>query len=231
MIERMFNTDNNFWQAVGKAGDLIALTFLTLLCSIPLITAGPAFCAMNYVCFKMLEHDNEGTIKNFFHSFRQNLFQGAAISLIMGAIGFLLWYDGWFLVKYFAGQKGGVLLCAGWAIYIYLIFFYLVLALYVFPFQARFYNPLAVTFKNAVLAGFKHLPKTLMMLVGDGSMVLLIILSFKHFPQIAFLPLLTALPLCVWYHSWVLRDLLGLIPGKLDLPVSDDEAERRKSHE
>lgn len=231
MIERMFNTDNNFWQAVGKAGDLIALTFLTLLCSIPLITAGPAFCAMNYVCFKMLEHDNEGTIKNFFHSFRQNLFQGAAISLIMGAIGFLLWYDGWFLVKYFAGQNRGVLLCAGWAIYIYLIFFYLVLALYVFPFQARFYNPLAVTFKNAVLAGFKHLPKTLMMLVGDGSMVLLIILSFKHFPQIAFLPLLTALPLCVWYHSWVLRDLLGLIPGKLDLPVSDDEAERRESHE
>ena len=70
-----------------------------------------------------------------------------------------------------------------------------------------------------------------MMLVGDGSMVLLIILSFKHFPQIAFLPLLTALPLCVWYHSWVLRDLLGLIPGKLDLPVSDDEAERRESHE
>lgn len=40
MVERMFNTDNHFWQTVGKAGDLIALTFLTLLCSLPLITAG-----------------------------------------------------------------------------------------------------------------------------------------------------------------------------------------------
>lgn len=227
MVDRMFNTDNNFWQAVGKAGDLIALTFLTVLCSLPLITAGAAVSAMHYVCFKMLEHDNEGIIKNFFHSFRQNLFQGAVISVIMGAAGFLLWYDGWFLTNYFAAQSGGALLYVGWAVYIYLIFFYLVLLLYVFPLQARFYNPLAVTFKNAVIAGFKNLPKTLMMLAGDGCMVILIILCFKHVPQIAFLPLLTALPLCVWYHSWVLRDLLGLVPGKLDLPVSDDEAERK----
>ncbi|CDD39639.1 putative uncharacterized protein [Clostridium sp. CAG:299] len=42
MVERMFNTDNHFWQTVGKAGDLIALTFLTLLCSLPLITAASA---------------------------------------------------------------------------------------------------------------------------------------------------------------------------------------------
>ena len=222
MVERMFNTDNSFWQAVGKAGDLIALTFLTVLCSLPLITAGASFCAMNYVCVKMLEHDNGGTIKNFFHSFRQNLFQGAAISLIMGAGAFLLWYDGWFLTKYFSAENGGALLYAGWAIYIYLIFFYLRLVLYVFPLQARFYNSLAVTFKNAVIAGFKHLPKTLMMLAGDGCMVILIILCFKNFPQIAFLPLLTAHPLCIRYHAWVLRDLLGLTPGKLDLPVSDD---------
>ena len=171
---------------------------------------------------------SEGTIRNFFHSFRQNLFQGAALSLIMGAAGFLLWYDGWFLTRYFAGQEGGAMLYAGWAVYIYLIFFYLILVRYVFPLQARFYNPLAVTFKNAVIAGFKNLPKTLMMLAGDGAMAVLTVLCFKTFPQIAFLPLLTALPLCVWYHSWVLRDLLGLVPGKLDLPVSDDEEERKE---
>ena len=100
--------------------------------------------------------------------------------------------------------------------------------MYVFSIQARFYNPLAVTFKNAVIAGFKNLPKTLMMLAGDGAMAVLTVLCFKTFPQIAFLPLLTALPLCVWYHSWVLRDLLGLVPGKLDLPVSDDKEERKE---
>ena len=65
--------------------------------------------------------------ETFFHSFRQNLFQGAALSLIMGAAGFLLWYDGWFLTRYFDGQEGGAMLYAGWAVYIYLIFFYLIL--------------------------------------------------------------------------------------------------------
>lgn len=222
MIERIFDTDNGFWQTVGRVGDLILLTLLTFVCCIPVITAGASLCAMHYVCFKMMENDNSSTIKYFFHSFRQNLAQGAVMTLIMGAVGFLLWYDGWFLRQISGTPLGsGILFFAGWALYIYLLFVYVVLFLYLFPLQARFYNPLAVTFKNAVIAGFKNLPKTVMMLIGDGCVFLIIVLCFVYFPQIAFLPPLIALPLCAWYNAWVLRGLLGLVPGKLDLPVPD----------
>lgn len=231
MIERIFDTDNGFWQMVGRVGDLILLTLLTFVCCIPVITAGASLCAMHYVCFKMMENNNSSTIKNFFHSFRQNLAQGAVITLIMGAAGLLIWYDGWFLRQVSGTSLGtGVMYFAGWAFYIYVLFVYLVLLLYLFPLQARFYNPLAVTLKNAVIAGFKNLPKTVMMIIGDGCVFLLTVLCFACLPQIAFLPPLVALPLCAWYNAWVLRRLLGLVPGKLDLPVpdSDDSGDTEK---
>lgn len=224
MVERIFDTDNGFWKAVGRLGDLILLTFLTLVCSIPVFTAGAALCAMNYVCFKMIEHDGQGVLKLYFRSFRQNLLQGAAITAVMGIFGFLLWYDGWFLRQLSAGGAGGAALYAGWAVYIYVLFVWITLMLYVFPLQARYYNRLPVTFKSAAVAGFKNLPKTVMMLLGDGFVFLLVILCFGYFMQIAIIPAMVALPLCAWYNAWVLRDMLGLVPGRCDLPVADDDS-------
>ena len=48
---------------------MILLTLLAVFCSLPLITLGASLSALYYVAFKMLEHDNESTIRNFFHSF------------------------------------------------------------------------------------------------------------------------------------------------------------------
>lgn len=227
MTEHLFNTDNSFWQMVGRVGDMIILTLLTLICCLPLVTAGASISAMNYVCFKLMEHDNENTVKNFFHSFRQNFPQGCVISLIMGAAGLFIWYDIWFMRWFPAVYGGSVLLYAGWAICLYLLFFYLSVSVYLFAFQARFYNSLSVTFKSSVVAAFKNLPKTVKMMAGDVCVFFLIILCFQYVPQIVIIPLLTALPLCTWYHAWVMRDILKLIPGKSDHMV-EDEVEKRQ---
>ena len=50
---------------------MILLTLLAVFCSLPLITLGASLSALYYTAFKMLEHDNENTIRNFFHSFRR----------------------------------------------------------------------------------------------------------------------------------------------------------------
>ena len=86
MTEQIFDMDNGFWRTVGKAGDMVLLTFLTFITSIPVITAGTSFCALYYVAFKILEDDNRSTIKNFFHSFRENLLQGMVLTVCMGAV-------------------------------------------------------------------------------------------------------------------------------------------------
>ncbi len=223
----LFNTDNSFWQAVGKAGDLILLTLLAVFASLPLVTLGASLSALYYTAFKILEDDNQSTVRNFFHSFRQNLVQGMAISIIVLVLGGLLFFDVRFMLILTAGSAASglsmPLLCAGWVICVFLGILFLFLVLYLFPLQARFFNPLSVTLKNALAAGIRYLPKTLQMAVGDGAFLIFIWLCFENLVQIVIIPLLLAPSLLALYNAWVLRDLLGLTPGKRDLPVEDPD--------
>ena len=223
----LFNTDNSFWQAVGKAGDLILLTLLAVFASLPLVTLGASLSALYYTAFKILEDDNQSTVRNFFHSFRQNLVQGMVISIIVLVLGGLLFFDVRFMLILTAGSAASglsmPLLCAGWVICVFLGILFLFLVLYLFPLQARFFNPLSVTLKNALVAGIRYLPKTLQMAVGDGAFLIFIWLCFENLVQIVIIPLLLAPSLLALYNAWVLRDLLGLMPGKRDLPVEDPD--------
>ncbi len=223
----LFNTDNSFWQAVGKAGDLILLTLLAVFASLPLVTLGASLSALYYTAFKILEDDNQSTVRNFFHSFRQNLVQGMVISIIVLVFGGLLFFDVRFMLILTAGSAASglsmPLLCAGWVICVFLGILFLFLVLYLFPLQARFFNPLSVTLKNALVAGIRYLPKTLQMAVGDGAFLIFIWLCFENLVQIVIIPLLLAPSLLALYNAWVLRDLLGLMPGKRDLPVEDPD--------
>lgn len=223
----VFNTDNSFWQAVGKAGDLILLTLLAVFASLPLVTLGASLSALYYTAFKILEDDNQSTVRNFFHSFRQNLVQGMAISIIVLVLGGLLFFDVRFMLILTAGSAASglsmPLLCAGWVICVFLGILFLFLVLYLFPLQARFFNPLSVTLKNALAAGIRYLPKTLQMAVGDGAFLIFIWLCFENLVQIVIIPLLLAPSLLALYNAWVLRELLGLTPGKRDLPVEDPD--------
>lgn len=141
---------------------MILLTLLAVFCSLPLITLGASLSALYYTAFKMLEHDNENTIRNFFHSFRQNLIQGIGISLLLLGFGGMLFFDVQFMMKltFSAGQAGNdglpfPVLCGGWVICVLLAMLLLFFLLYLFPFQARFFNPLPVTVKNALAAGVR----------------------------------------------------------------------------
>lgn len=62
------------------AGDLIVLNFLWLFCSIPLITIGPATCALYDVTLKLAEDPESSVLKRFFKAFKENFAQ----SLIVG---------------------------------------------------------------------------------------------------------------------------------------------------
>lgn len=222
-MDSFFNMDNTFWQAVGRVGDWILLSFLTVICSIPVITAGASLCALYYVSFKHLEDGNGSTLQNFFHSFRQNLVQGIALSVIVGGLFFLLSFDVRFMWRMgdFGGNRG--LLYGGWILCILLGFLFLTLFLYVFPLQARFYNPLSVTLKNALAGGIGCFPKTVQMVLGDVCAAVLVVLCFQNIPQLAVIPLLAVLPVCASYHSWVLRDVLLLEPGKGSRSVPEEE--------
>ena len=63
------------------AGDLIALNFLWLVCSIPLITIGPATCALYDVTLKLAEDPESSVLKRFFKAFKENFTQALFVGV------------------------------------------------------------------------------------------------------------------------------------------------------
>lgn len=63
------------------SGDLIILNFLWLICSIPIITIGPATCALYKVCLKVVEDKNYKVISNYFRAFKDNFKQSLVVGL------------------------------------------------------------------------------------------------------------------------------------------------------
>ena len=71
--------DSPFMRFLSVLADLMILNFLTILCCIPVVTAGASFTAMHYVLIKMVRNEEGYIAKSFFHAFKQNLGQGIFI--------------------------------------------------------------------------------------------------------------------------------------------------------
>ena len=56
-MKGLFNLDSPVMAFLSRVGDLIWLNVLTMLCCIPVITAGAALTALHYVCIKMARNE------------------------------------------------------------------------------------------------------------------------------------------------------------------------------
>ena len=160
MLQGIFNYDNPVWRFIGKLGDLIILNILWIVCSIPVFTAGASTTAVYYVTLKLVRDEDDSTIRSFFRSFKSNFKQATAIWLILLAAGIVLGFDFWFFVS---GQMSlnGAVKTAMTAVSGGLLLIYLFIITYVFPLQARFYNPVKRTLFNAFFMSVRHLFQTI----------------------------------------------------------------------
>ena len=107
------------------------LSLMWALCSIPLVTLGPATAALYDAAVKILRRGEAGNIyQRFFHSFRLNFKVGALTSLAVLAAAVLLYGLGNFLYRLALTGKAGVVLY-----YAYLLLLLLPIGMisYLFP--------------------------------------------------------------------------------------------------
>ena len=144
--------------------EMFILNLLTIVCSIPLFTAGASFTALYYVTMKMVRDEETYVTKDFFRSFRQNFKQGVVIWLILFVSGSILFFDYRLMSSNrdrFAGAGAFMILTMACGV------FYMIETAYVFPVLAKFYNSVGQTMKNAVFMGIRHFPKTLAIIFID----------------------------------------------------------------
>lgn len=155
MLRGIFSLDNPVMRFLSKVADVMILNLLFILCSIPIVTIGASLSALYYCLFKIKEEEEGYLTRKFFHSFRQNLKQATVMWLIMFAIFTLLFLE-FLLYRNVEGMTGSVVRCI---VLVGIVFWYLV-ATYAFALQAKFYNSIRNTFRNAILLMFANGPRS-----------------------------------------------------------------------
>lgn len=158
-MDRFFDANNPIMRFLSWLVDLVIINLLTLVCSIPVVTAGASLTAMNYVLLHKAREDESYITKMFFHSFRDNLKQGSISGLIYLVIGLIAGVD--LYVLHIFDMKATTVLMIILSVAVCFIF---VTAIYVFGLLARYENTLTGTFRNAVQLTIAHLPATLAMI-------------------------------------------------------------------
>jgi len=214
MLSGFFNYDNPVWRFIGKFWDVIMLSVLWMVCSIPVVTIGASTTAMYYVTLKLVRDEDGYTFRSFFKSFKENFKQSTIIWLIFLVAGIVLGVDVFFFLRVFNGSQNVRTIML--AIFMAMSFLYFAMFTFVFPLQARFYNPVKRTIFNAFFMSIRHLFQTIGMLVIDVGVVFL---AFTYLPQI----ILFGVALIAFLNSYILASIF-----KKYMP---EDAERRDSGE
>lgn len=143
-----------------KLFDIVWLNILTMICALPIVTAGASFTAMHYVLLHMVRNEEGYIAKSFFRAFKQNFRQATLVWLTV--LPFLLLYAGIFV--FFGRDENGSLTAAGIAV---LVAFILLLPflLFLFPLLARFETNIRQLYKNTVLIMFAHSKTSIFMIL------------------------------------------------------------------
>lgn len=108
---RIFDPQNPFFRRLGSLVDLMGLSLLWLVCSLPAVTAGAASSAMYIAVLRCVLPGESGAFRTYFAALRDNLKSGVAAMLaVLAAAAPAAYLMLHFYAWYKDGYMGGLLL-------------------------------------------------------------------------------------------------------------------------
>ena len=209
LLRGFLDNDSAFGRLMTRCWIIIACNVLFVLLTLPVVTIGPAWAAMDYVLLRTLRGDGDlNPLREFWKGFRMNFKQAFVCGLaILFLGGFLA------LEIYWCGQFGGVFQIFRLGL-VMILSAVVILALYLFPVMAAFQGDIPTLLKHSLYFAF-HRP-----------LHLLTIAFFHIFPLFLTYSDLTNLPLYafLWCFfgfgavemlsaSLLLRDFVKYLPA------------------
>lgn len=197
-MNRFFDLDSPVMRFLNRVADIVWLNILTIICCIPVITAGASLTALHYVALRMTRNEEGYITKDFFKSFKENFLQATVIWMVMLVLTAGLAAD-FYIMAFSSVEIGPVAQILVFAAAFLLLFG----GIYIFPFQARFENTIRNTVKNAYITSVMNFPKTMLILIMYGVFLAAYSLFFLYLvPLLIFcgisLPVFLA---CTFYTS------------------------------
>ena len=157
MARSFFNPEGLVWKPLGYVGETVLLSLLWGVCSIPLVTAGPASAALYDCTVHSLRRGEGEPFSRFWRTFRAELKTGLLSTLLWGAVLAALFFLRALLMRRlgYAGAGGAV----GMATLIVLLV-PTGIACWVFPLLSRFTFSFGALNATAVRLALGHILRT-----------------------------------------------------------------------
>ncbi len=157
---KFFNYDSPIMQFLSRVTDIIILNILFIVCSLPVITVGASATALYSVTLKMVKNEESYIFSSFFSAFKNNFKHSTVSWLILLGTGIIIWVD-YHVLSVSDGSLARIISAALIPVCVFLV----LIALYIFPFIARFENTIRNSWKNAFLISIAQLPYTVLLLL------------------------------------------------------------------
>lgn len=160
----LFSMDNPFFRFVGKLTDIVWINILTLICCLPVFTAGAAFSAMYHVLIHMALKEESVITVPFFREFKANFKKATVVWLPSLVILIIMGLNCYYIYMGALDPYPKLLLFSGISIGIITIVV-IVFLNYYFAIIARYENELRNSIKNAFLMMIAYLPRSISIII------------------------------------------------------------------
>ena len=158
-MDKFFDSNNPLMRFLSLLVDLVILNIMTVVCVIPVVTAGGSLTAMNYVLLHLRRKDETYVTSMFRKSLKENFRQGIPEGVLFLLMVLITGVDLW------AMHAAESRLITFIMILITIIAgFLFVVFVYVFALQSRYENTVKDTILNAFKLAVGHLPRTALMM-------------------------------------------------------------------
>lgn len=220
MWNKVFNAKNPFWMSMGTVFDLFVMNLVWLISCIPIVTIGPATCALFYALIERVQEHGSYITYDYRRSFKRNFKQAMKLG-----VGFTLVICFLLLDMYLCYHAGRGIFSFFLFFFAALLFFVVITALYAFPLLAKFERSNKEILIWAFTLSIKNFPLTLAMVIAVTILMWLIhiipALIFISFGMSAqFIATIMATIFRPFYPKVEEDD--NFIPGDMDDPDLDD---------
>lgn len=211
MEDRNSNLKASLGNFLRTAWDLFILQLLWIVCSLPIITMGPATSALFSVTLKLARDESVSAVREFFTALKTNFKQSLVLGLIALAGALIAYTDIVFALAQEGNMKTLFLIVSGIVIALWLIF-----TSFSFPLQARYENDLKTHIGNSFLAAFCAPGKTIRMWVVYAIPIALLVLAYNIVIYFGWIYVFYGMSLPIYINSRTLRDIFDKMTGGTD---------------
>ncbi|MEG1240587.1 MAG: YesL family protein [Oscillospiraceae bacterium] len=214
MFQKFFDPNNWLFRPMVYVADVLGLSALWIVCSLPIFTVGAATTALYDSVVHCVRGQEPAPYGRFFRTFKQNFKKSTILTFLVMAVGLLLWESCHILLQVAnAGNKTSATLYIAACL---LLLLPVGMLCYLFPVLSRFENTLGGTLLNACKLAIAHLPATVLMALAT---VLSVWLTMQFWAPVLILPVL----LTLFWSLFLEKSFKPFLPHEEELPPEPED--------